>query len=133
MRAEKHTRPALFAPWKSVVIVLLMCGLSTQCRTQESLVNFRHLQHLTERIAFGGDSVDIVHIYANAPAYAWVDARESGPEGIACVDDAARAVVWHVWVLLPRDAYGALAFMRFSGDRNAGATVPAPSPYCQGS
>jgi uncharacterized protein YyaL (SSP411 family) len=40
-----------------------------------------------------GDSVDIVHVYANAPSYEWVSAQESGPEGIACVDDAARAAV----------------------------------------
>lgn len=60
---------------------------------QSSLVNFAHLRHLTERIALEGDSVSIVHVYANAPTYAWVDAKESGPEGIACVDDAARAAV----------------------------------------
>jgi hypothetical protein len=41
----------------------------------------------------GNDSVAIVHVYANYPDYAWVDAKESGPEGIACVDDAARAAV----------------------------------------
>ena len=54
-------------------------------------VNFAHLEHLTERIRLGADSVDIVHIYANYPDYRWVSAAESGPEGIACVDDAARA------------------------------------------
>ena len=37
--------------------------------------------------------MSIVHIYSNYPAYEWVDAKESGPEGIACVDDAARAAV----------------------------------------
>lgn len=57
------------------------------------VLNFSHLDHLTEAIAFMGDSVSIVHIYANYPDYRWVSAQESGPEGIACVDDAARAAV----------------------------------------
>jgi len=60
---------------------------------QSSLANFGHLQHLTEKINFYGDTVSIVHIYSNYPDYKWVDAKESGPEGIACVDDAARAAV----------------------------------------
>ncbi|MDE3056386.1 MAG: hypothetical protein KGJ59_00315 [Bacteroidota bacterium] len=59
----------------------------------QSLVNFQHLNSLTERIEFYGDSVDIIHVYSNYPDYRWVDAKESGPEGIACVDDAARAAV----------------------------------------
>lgn len=61
--------------------------------SQTSVVNFDHLRHLTERIEFQGDTVSIVHVYANYPSYAWVDAKESGPEGVACVDDAARAAV----------------------------------------
>lgn len=56
-------------------------------------VNFAHLDHLTEPVVFGGKAAAIVHIYANYPDYKWVDAKESGPEGIACVDDAARAAV----------------------------------------
>ncbi len=56
-------------------------------------INFSHLDHLTERVALGSDTVSIVHIYANFPEYRWVAAAESGPEGIACVDDAARAAV----------------------------------------
>ena len=58
-----------------------------------SLVNFQHLEHLTEKIAFAGDTVSIVHIYSNYPDYHWVEAEDSGPEGIACVDDVARAAV----------------------------------------
>jgi hypothetical protein len=60
---------------------------------QPSFVNFNHLDHLTEKIQFYGDTVSIVHIYSNYPDYHWIDAKESGPEGIACVDDAARAAV----------------------------------------
>ena len=63
---------------------------------RSSFVNFNHLDHLTERIQFYGDTVSIVHIYSNYPDYHWVDAKESGPEGIACVDDAARAAIVHL-------------------------------------
>ncbi|HEY6952887.1 MAG TPA: hypothetical protein VI758_10800 [Bacteroidota bacterium] len=55
-----------------------------------SLVNFAHLDHLTEQIRLNGEQVSIVHIYADYPSYKWVDA---GDEGIACVDDVARAAV----------------------------------------
>jgi hypothetical protein len=53
-----------------------------------SLVNFSHLNHLVQKIPFEGQQVSIVHIYADYPKYAWTDA---GDEGIACVDDVARA------------------------------------------
>ena len=64
-----------------------------RAQEESSLVNFKHLEHLTEKIELYGDTVSIVHIYANYPGYEWIDAKESGPEGIACVDDAARAAV----------------------------------------
>jgi len=74
---------------------LLFFGFTSYILAQEpaSLVNFSHLDRLTEQIAFYGDTVSIVHVYANYPDYHWVDANDSGPEGIACVDDAARAAV----------------------------------------
>ena len=87
-KRNPHAEKSIF-----VLLLLLMSGLPVRSVAQDSLVNFQHLQHLTERIAFAGDSVDIVHIYANYPNYEWVDAKESGPEGIACVDDAGRAAV----------------------------------------
>jgi hypothetical protein len=59
-------------------------------------VNFSHLEHLTEAVSVEGRSVNIVHIYATYPDYEWLDAKESGPEGIACVDDAARAAVLYL-------------------------------------
>src|SRR6185369_9165113 len=89
-----------------VRILLLLAGFvaaasfavapSAAAQPGRSLVNFKHLDHLTETIFFQGDSVDIVHVYANAPDYAWVGAQESGMEGIACVDDAARASVLYL-------------------------------------
>ena len=71
----------------------VFCLYVAPAQEQSSLVNFKHLEHLTEKIELNGDLVSIVHIYSNYPGYAWIDAKESGPEGIACVDDAARAAV----------------------------------------
>jgi hypothetical protein len=51
------------------------------------------LEHLTESISLLGKKVDIVHIYANYPDYQWLEARDADVEGVACVDDAARAAV----------------------------------------
>jgi hypothetical protein len=78
--------------------VIFACVFHAGCKSQQeqSLVNFRHLEHLTEKITLEGRPVSIVHIYANYPDYGWVDAKESGPEGIACVDDAARAAVLYL-------------------------------------
>jgi len=75
------------------IILLLSFPLACRNQMEPSMVNFAHLEHLTEQITVAGDTVDIVHVYANYPDYAWVNAKESGPEGIACVDDAARAAV----------------------------------------
>jgi hypothetical protein len=62
---------------------------ASQPRT-ETLFNLAHLRHLSEEVNLDGQRSAIIHIYADAPAYRWVDA---GEEGIACVDDAARAAV----------------------------------------
>ncbi len=80
-------------PAKAGIYAIFFCSVIIFSVDAQSLVNFSHLNHLTEEIEFYGDSVDIVHIYSNYPDYHWVDAKESGPEGIACVDDAARAAV----------------------------------------
>jgi hypothetical protein len=60
---------------------------------QRSLVNFSHIDHLSERIYLNGDSVNIIHIYADYPSYDWVDASN---EGISCVDDVARIAVTYL-------------------------------------
>ena len=83
------------------VTVLFSLGMLSICfplnsQGKQSLLNFRHLEHLTEEIPFSGDTVSIVHVYANYPDYRWTGAAESGPEGIACVDDAARAAVLYL-------------------------------------
>ena len=86
-------RPSILAG-----IALLMLASITHLRAQDrsSLVNFSHLEHLTETITFLGDSVDILHVYANYPDYRWIDAAESGLEGIGCVDDAGRAAALYL-------------------------------------
>ncbi|MBI3587060.1 MAG: hypothetical protein HY088_08030 [Ignavibacteriales bacterium] len=76
------------------VFVLSFCIVFSQ--KKKSLVNFGHLEHLTEEIRFAEEQVGIVHVYANFPTYEWVEAKGSDTEGIACVDDAARAVVLYL-------------------------------------
>jgi hypothetical protein len=76
-----------------IILLLTVALYPASAQEHPSLVNFKHLEHLTEKIELSGDTVSIVHIYSNYPDYKWVDAKESGPEGIACVDDAARAAV----------------------------------------
>ncbi len=76
-----------------VVSALLFLQLSCVTSDRSTLVNFSHLDHLSEAVTVEGKAVTIAHIYSRYPDYAWVDAKESGPEGIACVDDAARAAV----------------------------------------
>ncbi len=56
-------------------------------------LNLAHLEHLTQEIATDSAAYRIVHIYAEAPDYEWVDDED---EGIACVDDAARAAVLYL-------------------------------------
>lgn len=53
-------------------------------------VNLAHLDHLLEEVEINGRPAGIVHIYAEAPSYDWVDASN---EGIAAVDDVARAAL----------------------------------------
>lgn len=57
---------------------------------KDGLVNLAHLQRLTEIVEWDDEPISLVHIYSEAPDYNWVDA--SG-EGIAAVDDVARAVL----------------------------------------
>lgn len=53
-------------------------------------VNLTHLNFLVEDADIAGQPMAITHIYSEYPRYEWVDA--SG-EGIACIDDAARAAL----------------------------------------
>jgi hypothetical protein len=59
----------------------------------------RHLHHLTRSFVHDGERISYVGIYARPsgsrrePPFTFITARESGFEGIACVDDAARAAM----------------------------------------
>src|SRR4030042_5649487 len=53
-------------------------------------VNLTHLDFLVEDIDIAGQPMAITHIYSESPHYEWGDA--SG-EGIACIDDSARAAL----------------------------------------
>lgn len=76
---------------KMIIVQFLL--LSAIIYPQKSLVNTAHLDHLYQEIKVNNISLGIIHIYAEAPDYNWTEA--SG-EGIACVDDAARAAVFYM-------------------------------------
>ena len=52
--------------------------------------NLDHLDFLGEDVVVGGDTLRLIHIYAEAPDWRFVGDDD---EGIACVDDVARAAV----------------------------------------
>jgi hypothetical protein len=56
-------------------------------------LNDKHLQHLIEKRIVEGSEVSIVHIYSEYPEYNFVGDDD---EGIACVDDVARAAVYYL-------------------------------------
>ncbi|HSD64218.1 MAG TPA: hypothetical protein VLB50_10485 [Ignavibacteriaceae bacterium] len=77
-----------------VLFILLWPGID-QCQVSKSvsLVNPSHLDALYEEINIEGRSMGIIHIYSNYPDYKWVGDED---EGIACVDDAARAAIFYL-------------------------------------
>lgn len=67
--------------------------LLTSVFGQTSLVNTKHLDALYEEAKTGNTTIGFIHIYAEAPDYHWVVAEG---EGMACIDDAARAAVFYM-------------------------------------
>jgi hypothetical protein len=59
----------------------------------------RHLQRLTRSFVHEGQGISYIHVYAcpvgpgREPPLAFIAAQDSGFEGIACVDDVARAAI----------------------------------------
>jgi len=51
-----------------------------------------HLDHLYEEINVNGKQMAIIHVYCDYPDYKWVEAKG---EGIACIDDVARAAIFY--------------------------------------
>ncbi|MFZ0389681.1 MAG: hypothetical protein WAN36_04405 [Calditrichia bacterium] len=82
---------------KAALAVLLMLLLTAGCQREQpqtgSLINTAHLDHLSRNIEVKGLTMRIVYIYAEAPDYELTDAEG---EGIACVDDVARAAVFYL-------------------------------------
>ena len=82
--------------YKSFLILLLIvfgCQTNPSVDSMYSLVNPAHLDHLYEQIEVEGRSMAIIHIYSDHPDYKW--AWETH-EGIACVDDVARAAIFYI-------------------------------------
>ena len=73
-----------------VMFLLVSCKDAHEKICKSKIINFSHLEHLTETIKLNDKQVDIVHIYADYPDYKWMDASS---EGVSCVDDVARAAV----------------------------------------
>jgi hypothetical protein len=78
----------------------------------------RHLQRLTGSFLHEGRRIFYLHVYARprgaglAPPLDTIMARESGVEGIACVDDAARAALLALQVHAQTGAPAALGLAR---------------------
>lgn len=89
-------------PGLALLTLLLVLALLTPVmpvRAQEppmrdGLINLEHLLFLTEPITMDRRDAAIVHIYSEYPEYEWVDAAG---EGIAAVDDVARAAIVYLW------------------------------------
>ncbi|MCB0263795.1 MAG: glycoside hydrolase family 9 protein [Calditrichaeota bacterium] len=71
-------------------ILFISCGKETPPAPPETQINLAHLDHLYGETVMNGDTVGFIVIYAEAPDYEWVVAPG---EGLACVDDVARAAV----------------------------------------
>jgi hypothetical protein len=76
-----------------IVSALFMVYSCAEVAEEKPLVNTAHLDHLYQDIVVNNDTLGIIHIYAEAPDYKWVDDSD---EGNACVDDVARAMVFYI-------------------------------------
>ncbi|MDQ7040501.1 MAG: hypothetical protein Q9M35_06135 [Rhodothermus sp.] len=85
--------------WLSITgflgLALVGCQVGAPDRSglDELPINLDHLEYLSEDVVQGDSVLRIVHLYAEAPDYRWVDDPD---EGTACVDDAARAAVLYL-------------------------------------
>lgn len=79
----------------TAILFLTSCSEkdSVQLTSTNSLINTSHLDSLYEEINVEGKSMGIIHIYSNYPDYKWIGDDD---EGIACVDDAARATIFYL-------------------------------------
>src|SRR2546423_1583921 len=75
-------------------------GLAVQIAEHEPIPGLlRHVHRLTRSFVHEGQRLSYIHVYARPldsgpePELEFITARESGFEGIACVDDVARAAI----------------------------------------
>ncbi len=83
---------------KKVIRMTVLTLILYSCRSEDvqyktTFVNSSHLDSLYDEITVNGNEVGIIHIYSEYPDYNWVGDTD---EGIACVDDAARAVIFYL-------------------------------------
>ncbi|HES60131.1 MAG TPA: hypothetical protein ENO18_06855, partial [Caldithrix sp.] len=76
-----------------IISLLSFYSCNQNERADSSLVNSSHLDHLYQEITFNNHQAAIIHIYAEYPDYRL---REAPGEGIACIDDVARAVIFYI-------------------------------------
>lgn len=78
-----------------ILLLLIPIFISGCCNSQLkfSFVNTSHLDNLYEEVELSGKTVGIIHIYSDYPDYNWVGDSD---EGIACIDDVARAAVFYL-------------------------------------
>ena len=78
-----------------ICLMLISCNNKTQEKssTFSSLINTAHLDSLYEEVTISEKTFGIIHIYSEYPDYNWVGDDD---EGIACVDDAARAAIFYL-------------------------------------
>lgn len=62
-------------------------------QNKELVINTAHLDYLYEEIEVEGKDMAIIHIYSDAPDYKFVGDDD---EGIACIDDVARAAIFYL-------------------------------------
>jgi hypothetical protein len=79
----------------SIVFILLLINSCKQYvnGNNVSLINTTHLDSLYEKVTIGGREMGIIHIYSEYPDYRRVGDDD---EGIACIDDAARALIFYL-------------------------------------
>jgi len=65
-----------------IVLLSVFALYNSSAQERSPLVNFNHLEHLTEKMELNNDTVSIVHIYSNYPGYKWIDAKESGRKAL---------------------------------------------------
>jgi Glycosyl hydrolase family 9 len=93
LRPADRFHPLVLIYPLAVFLLALTIAVSA-CAQKQSvklrLTNLAHLNSLYEEIKIDGQPMAIIHIYSEYPDYKWVDASN---EGVACLDDAARAAV----------------------------------------